>query len=69
MIKDLECTKCGHIEERFYQSTQPNCTKCGGLTTALITADWSFTFSNGKGTDGGNTIRFPTSLKNKIKRG
>lgn len=69
MIADLKCDVCGHIEERFYQSTKPVCNKCGGSTTKLISADWSFNFgSNGRGTDMGLTTSYPSSYK-KIKRG
>ena len=68
MIADLECISCGKVEERFYQSTQPKCSACGSETKKLISADWSFTFTNGKGTSGGLTVRAPAKYK-QIKRG
>ena len=69
MIADLKCTECGHIEERFYQSKQPVCNKCGGRTEKILSAQWSFNFgNNGRGTDMGLTTSYPSSYK-PIKRG
>ena len=68
MIADLKCTTCGHTEERFYQSTKPVCSKCGGETEKLITANWSFNFKDGRGTDLGLTTSYPSGYK-QIKRG
>lgn len=71
MLADLECEDCGFIEERFYQSSRPHCRKCGGITKKLLSPNYSFTFIGpaGIGTQMGNTIKYPSSYSNIIKRG
>ena len=56
----FNCETCGEVKEELQKSTDP-APQCSipehGTMTKQITADWKFTFTNGKGTSGGNTIR------------
>lgn len=55
----FKCKECGHVVERL-QKINDNAPKCGCNEQHMekqITADWKFTFTNGKGTTGGHTLR------------
>lgn len=57
----FKCETCGEVKEELQKSTDPapNCPvdQQHGQMKKQFTSDWKFTFTNGKGTSGGHTIR------------
>lgn len=56
----FKCEKCGEVKEQLQKFTDPapTCsTEEHGPMTRQIQSTWKFTFTNGKGTDGGHTLR------------
>jgi putative FmdB family regulatory protein len=54
-----KCPECGHEQENLrHLNDNVICDECSSITSKLITTP-AFTFTNGKGTDGGQTMRIP----------
>lgn len=56
----FKCETCGEVKEELQKSTDPApmCSNADhGQMKKQFTSDWKFTFTNGKGTSGGNLIR------------
>lgn len=58
-IFDYKCPQCGTVKEKLVKRDDPAplCEKDNTPMEQQIAANWKFTFTNGKGTSGGNTIR------------
>lgn len=56
----FRCDTCKEVKEELQRHADP-APMCSnpehGPMQRQITADWKFTFKNGKGTSGGNTLR------------
>jgi len=60
ILFEFKCDDCGHRQENLVERVVYTtvCDQCGGVSSRLISTP-CFTFANGVGTDGGNTLRRP----------
>lgn len=58
-IYQFKCEQCGEEMERLqkFDDAPPECPNGHGQMTRQISSTWKFTFTNGKGTSGGHTLR------------